>query len=281
MFLMASHPAPGSRPPRGAGPAAPPHLDPDERARLAEHGYLLREAVFDASELARLGEDCETLVARVTEADPGTPRIPAGSYLFQPHPALCTIVKWEPERQDVVQGVEPFAHFDATLRDWGLDPRLTAPMQDLLGAEAVELFTEKLNLKRAKVGGAYVLHQDYPYWRENSQDPGEIATALVFLDDAHRGNGGLEVLPGSHRGGVREGRTARGFAAHEMQSEGFDTSGLVALEAPAGSVVYFGSLLVHRSMPNRSERDRRTLLYSYQPAGRTPSHVHLAGMLRR
>ncbi len=36
---------------------------------------------------------------------------------------------------------------------------------------------------------------------------------------------------------------------------------------PAGSVVFFGSLLVHRSLPNRSDKDRRALLYSYQPAG--------------
>ena len=35
-----------------------------------------------------------------------------------------------------------------------------------------------------------------------------------------------------------------------------------------GSVVYFGSLLVHASTPNRTGHDRRALLYSYQPAGR-------------
>jgi ectoine hydroxylase len=42
----------------------------------------------------------------------------------------------------------------------------------------------------------------------------------------------------------------------------------VLLEAPAGSVVWFGSLLVHRSAPNRSQRDRRALLHSFQPADR-------------
>jgi hypothetical protein len=37
---------------------------------------------------------------------------------------------------------------------------------------------------------------------------------------------------------------------------------------PAGTLVFFGSLLVHRSLPNRTDQDRRVLLYSYQPAGR-------------
>ena len=32
-------------------------------------------------------------------------------------------------------------------------------------------------------------------------------------------------------------------------------------------MAFFGAFLVHRSLPNRSEVDRRALLYSYQPAG--------------
>jgi hypothetical protein len=50
---------------------------------------------------------------------------------------------------------------------------------------------------------------------------------------------------------------------------------------PAGSVAMFGSFLVHRSTPNKSRADRRTLLYSYQPAGRPASVTSLAEMLKR
>jgi hypothetical protein len=38
--------------------------------------------------------------------------------------------------------------------------------------------------------------------------------------------------------------------------------------------VFFGAFLVHRSLPNRSDKDRRALLYSYQPGG-YPSGVEL------
>ena len=44
-------------------------------------------------------------------------------------------------------------------------------------------------------------------------------------------------------------------------------SRLQPLEVKAGAVVFFGAFLVHRSLPNRSDVDRRALLYSYQPAG--------------
>lgn len=258
----------------------PPSLDAGERDRLAKQGYVVRERVFDAAECAAIAAACEALVERVREAEGlHGPSMPLGSYRFQANRALCTMVKWEPEFPDEVQGVEPFAHFDDTLRRWGQDPRFTAPIADLLDVPAVSLFTEKLNCKRARVGGPIVLHQDYPYWVESAEDPGQVATAMLFLDDANRTNGCLEVVPGSHLGGVRSGKTAHGFGKFEMDPEAEEAAGLVALEVPAGSVAYFGSLLVHRSVPNRSEHDRRALLYSYQPRGRAHSVGGFAKLL--
>jgi ectoine hydroxylase-related dioxygenase (phytanoyl-CoA dioxygenase family) len=52
-----------------------------------------------------------------------------------------------------------------------------------------------------------------------------------------------------------------------MDPDHFDHRRLVPLEVKAGAVVWFGAFLVHRSLPNRSDADRRALLYSYQPAG--------------
>lgn len=257
---------------------------PDRREceQLERDGYLVRERVFEGDDLAALGDACEALVERLIEHDPGTPKVPAGSYMFQSYPDLVAILKWEPDHPDVVQGVEPFAHFDERLRAFGHDPRLVDPMRTLLDCDDLDLFTEKLNVKRARVGGPIVLHQDYPYWVSNSDDPARIATAVIFLDDAHAGNGGLEVVPGSHRDGVRTGRgDRRGFGGLEMAPDAFTDADFVSLDVPAGSVAFFGSLLVHRSKPNRSDGDRRTLLYSYQPAGHRKSVESLAELLRR
>jgi ectoine hydroxylase len=65
-----------------------------------------------------------------------------------------------------------------------------------------------------------------------------------------------------------------------MDMDAFDLSRLQPLETRAGSVVFFGAFLVHRSLPNRSDRDRRALLYSYQPAGE-PHAVELHKLRRR
>jgi len=245
-------------------------LDARELQQLKDVGYVVRERAFADAELAQLRGDCEAMVKRVTAASAGRRKVAVGSYMFQLERGLVTMVKWEPAYPDVVQGVEPFAHFDEALRDWAADPRFVEPMKDVVGAEELNLFTEKLNVKRARTGGPIVLHQDYPYWDE-SDGAADIATAIVFLDDANRTNGCLEVLPGSHKRGVWPMRKVDGFGANEMELEGFDESRLVSLEVPAGTAVYFGSLLVHRSKPNLSDHDRRLLLYSYQPAGRRKS----------
>ena len=142
------------------------------------------------------------------------------------------------------------------------------------------MFTEKLNVKRARHGGPIVLHQDFPYWERMTPIAHRISTAMLFLDDATVENGCLEVAPGSHLVGKRQRRSADGFGANEMDPDAFDMNRLKALEVKAGSVAYFGAFLVHRSLPNRSGVDRRALLYSYQPEGH-PHGRDINGLLRK
>ena len=41
-------------------------------------------------------------------------------------------------------------------------------------------------MKRARTGGKYILHQDFPYWRTENPVAHRVATAMVFLDDSTR-----------------------------------------------------------------------------------------------
>ena len=107
-----------------------------------------------------------------------------------------------------------------------------------------------------------------PYW-SFAGDASRIGTAMLFLDDADRGNGTLEVVPEvcTVTACGPAAPTCVGSAAWRsipILADGLET---VAVEVPAGSVVYFGSTLVHRSAPNTSDRERRSLLLSYQPPG--------------
>jgi len=246
-----------------------------ERERLARDGFVLRERVFDAGECAAIARDCEELVAALEASARGEKHV-VGSYMFQIDRDAGSVVKWEPDAPNVVQGLEPFAHISPPLKAWGLDPRLVDPCKDVVGEDEIDLFTEKLNVKRARHGGPIVLHQDYPYWERMTPIAHRVATAMIFIDDATRQNGCLEVAPGTHTVGKHKQRDIEGFGAFEMDPDAFDLTRLQPLEVEAGAVVYFGPFLVHRSLPNLSDVDRRALLYSYQPAG----HPHGAELNR-
>jgi ectoine hydroxylase-related dioxygenase (phytanoyl-CoA dioxygenase family) len=245
----------------------PFRLTSAEMRRLNEDGYVVRGAVFTRAECAAMADAVEALERDLLRAKRRTKHA-VGSYMFELQRELGTVVKWEPAHPDVMQGVEPFAHISAPLDTWARDPRLWNPSKDVIGQDDICLFTEKLTMKRARTGGSIVLHQDYPYWRPMTKVAHKVMTALIYLDDATIANGCLEVAPGSHRDGMVVERIAReGFGANEMDPAAYDTAALVPVEAEAGTVVFFGGFLVHRSLPNATDRDRRALLYSYQPAG--------------
>lgn len=239
----------------------------DEAASYREQGFVVRESVFNAAELAGVTAECELLVDRLTAGRQGRRRR-FGSYTFDLDRINGTVIKWERDTA-VVHGLEPFVHLSSALETLSRDPRFVAPMRSILGCDAPELFTEKLNLKRPGEGGANPFHQDYPYWVGVAENAAEVATAMLFLDDSTARNGCLHVVPGSHaRGEWPRDEGADPFAGNELDGSLFEGLPTTALEVPAGSVVFFGPLLVHMSAPNTSERQRRALLYSYQPPGR-------------
>ena len=243
------------------------HFDDAERARYARDGYVVRERAFDAAECARIVDACEALVDRLVRDRHGE-RIKVSNYVFDADVPNGVMIKWEGDT-DIVHGIEPFAHLSPELEAWAYDARFVDPMKDAIGHDPIELFTEKLNLKRPRFGGVNPLHQDYPYWVRVAEVAEEVATAMLFLDDSNLANGCLHVVPGSHRAGKWKTRTdGDRFAANEVDKGAYPDARPIPLEVPAGSVVYFGPMLVHQSAQNLSDRERRALLYSYQPAGR-------------
>lgn len=241
-------------------------LSETERRQLDDDGFVLRTSVFSATEVATITDACEALIARLV-ADRQGSRIKVGSYVFDPDMLTEVTIKWEGD-SDVVHGIEPFAHMSPELEQWAYDPRFVQPMIDFVGDPEPTLFTEKLNLKRPYHGGPNPLHQDFPYWESFADDASRVATAMLFLDDSTIENGTLRVVPGSHKRGKWQTRTdSDPFGNLEIDLALDDDAAAVPLEVPAGSVVFFGAFLVHKSSPNTSGKDRRALLYSYQPAG--------------
>jgi ectoine hydroxylase-related dioxygenase (phytanoyl-CoA dioxygenase family) len=240
-----------------------------ERQQYECHGYVLREGVLDEPELTELRDACEALCERLVAHSREARKVDVSQfYVFETDEPLNVMIKWEPHDRRVIQGVEPLAHLDPTLERFGMHPALTEPARELLEVDEVALYTEKLNVKRRGVGGPYALHRDLPYWLPDADDAHHMITALLTLDDATAENGALEVLPGSHL--IEDPPFKESdleFERNELDPDRMDTSAMVPIEMAAGSAVFFGPMLIHRSSANQSSTDRRALLYTYQRAG--------------
>ena len=182
------------------------------RAAFGPDGYLVREAVLDRAECARLHEAVESVSETVT-AHAERPGAGPSAHLADGHRiqlSARTAIQWEwRDGSRAIRLLEPCDHLHPVLDALFADPRLTAPVAAELGA-APAPFTSKLNFKRAVEGSEFPWHQDFPYWYTAIGDAAQdVVTAIVFLDDATAANGALPRDPGlppRRSGAPRPGR---------------------------------------------------------------------------
>ncbi|MFD3924624.1 phytanoyl-CoA dioxygenase family protein [Streptomyces sp. NPDC058614] len=149
-----------------------------------------------------------------------------------------------------------------------LDPRLRAIMETLLGEEV--LAAQSMFYFKPPGARGQALHQDNFYLRV---EPGTCVAAWIACDVIDRENGGLEVVPGTHRMDL--------FCPEEADAElSFvrdyvpPPPGLAAVpvDMAPGDVLFFNGSLVHGSGPNRSaDRFRRSFIGHY--VGRSTERI--------
>ncbi len=247
-------------------------LTPAEREAWTEQGFFFRPAGFGPAELARLGAAAEDVVRRAEAAvRAGGERyaIDGNRYVevrLEGTPATVQLEHAPGSR--TVRVIEPCHALHPELERLIDDARIVVPMRELVGAPEVALFTDKLNLKRPREGSRFQWHQDSPYWAHFCSHLDQLPNVMVTLDDADASNGCFRLIPGSHRRGMLPGREGEGVLGPLFtHPDHFDESTAVDAAAPAGSLVFFSPHSVHGSLPNRSERPRRALVLTYQPAG--------------
>ncbi|MXV85260.1 phytanoyl-CoA dioxygenase family protein, partial [Candidatus Poribacteria bacterium] len=142
------------------------------------------------------------------------------------------------------------------------DPRLTDPVVDILGPDLLGLNNLYI-WKPPKIGLGFPWHQDKWYFNHQYKTGTTVAT-WTAIDDADKDNGCLYVIPGSHKYGVREHIELEGSQQGEFkQAQGARDEDGVAVEVPAGAVIYFNSQVLHKSTDNHSERFRRANIAHY------------------
>lgn len=148
-------------------------------------------------------------------------------------------------------------------------PRIASALTQLIGSPNVKCMQSMLFIKSAgKPGQAW--HQDEFYIPTRDRS---LTGAWIALDDATTTNGCLWVIPGSQRTGVIWPQRTHDDRRFDCAGESYgfpykDERDAVAVEVPAGSIVFFNGYLLHRSLPNRAPAGtyRRALVNHYMSA---------------
>ncbi|MEU5765602.1 phytanoyl-CoA dioxygenase family protein [Streptomyces asoensis] len=225
------------------GAAERPVLTRSELRRYREDGFAVVRALFAAEEVDRLCAE----FTRLREA--GRP-VPGH---FEPRPGDADPLRAYPR---VMHPHE----ISALARQVLLDARLRVVLEELLGEEA--LAAQSMFYFKPPGARGQALHQDNFYLRV---EPGTCVAAWLACDAIDRDNGGLEVVPGTHRTGLfcpQEADPQVSFAREYVPPP----PGLapVAVDMAPGDVLFFNGSLVHGSPPNRSaDRFRRSFIGHY------------------
>ncbi len=150
-------------------------------------------------------------------------------------------------------------------RRWMLDPRLMSRVEALIGPAfaAQSMFYFKPPGARGQA-----LHQDNLFLQAH---PETCLAVWIAVDDCDGDNGGLELVPTSHRYELvcpGEADTEESFTNQAIElPEGMSAEQSVMA---AGDVLFFHGSTVHGSRANRTQdRFRRSLIFHYVPQSST------------
>jgi phytanoyl-CoA hydroxylase len=133
-------------------------------------------------------------------------------------------------------------------------PKLAALAQRL-GLERPVLLQSMYIFKNPGIGGEVGWHQDATFLHTT---PSTVTGFWMALDDADRENGCLVVLPGAHRGPLRQRfrRAGNTTILERVDATPWPPIEPTPIEVRRGSLVVLHGLLPHASSANRSDRPR-------------------------
>ena len=206
-----------------------------------ENGYLAVPDVLSAAEVAELQRVTDELVeaSRMVEAHTDV-------YDLEPSHSAA-----EPRVRRIKSPDLQHEAYARTLRH----PTILDIVEQLIGP-GVRYQSTKLNMKSAGYGSPVEWHQDWGFYPHTNDD---ILAVGVCIDGMSQENGGMLVVPGSHRGPVYD-HHQNGYFVGAVTDSVVDLDQVVQLEVPPGGISLHHVRTLHGSVPNRSPRPRRLLL---------------------
>lgn len=218
----------------------------DEIARRFDSdGVILVRHLFDSTTIDRLADDFDQIVVQLERS---------GDDIDATWESATT------EPNDRIVHTHNVQAYSAAWLDAFRNDRFLYIASAILGDDVV-LHHSKLFQKPSGHGSPFPMHQDWRYFP--TSDDRNIA-AIIHLTDATIDMGCVTAFPRSHRIGRRN--SSSGSPEWDLPSDyqafaaEFPSQDATPFEAESGDVLFFSSLTVHGSGPNRSNSTRKTVL---------------------
>ncbi|MBX2824338.1 MAG: phytanoyl-CoA dioxygenase family protein [Gammaproteobacteria bacterium] len=150
-------------------------------------------------------------------------------------------------------------------------PAVVSRLQKLMGSKQLLVSQNHHNCVMTKHPGFSSVtswHQDIRYW---SFDRPELVSTWLALGEETRENGGLLVIPGSHREHIDRGRMD---AALFLRTDLPENQSLIeqakVVELQPGDMLFFHSTTFHAAGRNETGATKRSLVFTYRTIDNAP-----------
>ncbi|MDX1931362.1 MAG: phytanoyl-CoA dioxygenase family protein [Capsulimonadales bacterium] len=212
------------------------------RAFFVENGYYVAKGVYSPEEVRELDEDFDHIVRQLQDSGENINARWSGPEMEKMDVGSLTVLHTHNVQQYSARWLRAL-----------LQPNFLSVAQAILGPDVI-LHHTKLFMKPPEIGAPFPMHQDWNYFPTEKDT---MMAGIIHISEATDEMGCFRVYPGSHKFG-RVGGTS-GQSESELL-EKHPLSGSTPLEAEPGDVVFFHYFLIHGSMPNRSAKERKTVL---------------------
>jgi phytanoyl-CoA hydroxylase len=174
---------------------------------------------------------------------------------------------------DVVRRLLQAYQRDDVFRHWLATPALVTRLRQLLGERVLmpQAHHNCIMTKQPRFSSDSLWHQDIRYWHYSRR---ELVTVWLALGREHAGNGGLQVVPGSHRQAfARERFDDALFFRPDLPENAALLANRVAVELEAGDALFFHCRLLHAATRNYEQQTKLAAVFTF----RSPDDEPIAG----
>ncbi|MCG9128864.1 phytanoyl-CoA dioxygenase family protein [Candidatus Poribacteria bacterium] len=209
-----------------------------------ENGYYFAKGVYSNDEIKTMEHDFDRVVDQLLKSDENVN------------------ARWGGRMMDALDGGESVIIHTHNIQSFS-GVWMKAFQQDnfldvteaIVGPD-IMLHHSKLFCKPPEKGSPFPMHQDWQYFPSVKDS---MMAAIIYVSEATDEMGCVRVYPGSHK---ELGRTGgmMGRGDNEEITEKYPIEKATVLEAEPGDVLFFSYFTLHGSMPNRSNKTRKSVL---------------------